>query len=79
MAQQCWVLPRYAIEILLKEAFLGVSMHGLFSRRQEAEKETRRLAVVQKELSHLDSIVSSDVSILRERIEAATAAYNEAK
>eukprot|EP00117_Sycon_ciliatum_P032386 scpid64135/ scgid25123/ RAB6-interacting golgin; N-terminal kinase-like-binding protein 1; SCY1-like 1-binding protein 1 len=48
-------------------------------RKEEAQKETQRLTTVQKELSRLDNIVSTDVSVLREKIEEANAAFNEAQ
>ena len=58
--------------------YCNLALTDVAHRKLEAEKETQRLGVVQKELTHLDNIVSSDVSILRERIEAATLEFNEA-
>jgi RAB6-interacting golgin len=43
--------------------------------REEAEKLTK----VQKELSHLDSLVNADVAIIRDRIEAASIDFLQAQ
>ena len=43
--------------------------------REEAEKLTK----VQRELSHLDSLVNADVAIIRDRIETASLDFMQAQ
>lgn len=38
-------------------------------RYQKTQAEAHTLSLVQKELSHLDSLLSADVAILRDKIE----------
>ena len=48
-------------------------------RRRHARAESSKLAEIQKELSHLDSLLSADVSILRNKIETASREFMEAQ
>ncbi|XP_074654818.1 uncharacterized protein LOC141908615 [Tubulanus polymorphus] len=46
-------------------------MIALAERRAKAKKESTKLCHIQKELTHLDSLLSVDVKILRDKIEGA--------
>lgn len=44
-----------------------------------AKEEADKLMKVQKELNHLDNLVTADVSIIRDRIEAASMEFLHAQ
>ena len=48
-------------------------------RSKLAKEEANKLTKVQKELSHLDSLVNADVSIIRDKIEAASIDFLQAQ
>jgi len=41
--------------------------------------EAHKLNAIKKELSHLDQMLTADVSVIRDRIETATRDYTEAR
>ena len=48
-------------------------------RYQKTQAEAQTLSLVQKELSHLDSLLSADVAILRDKIEESSREYLQAQ
>ncbi|XP_005105467.2 RAB6-interacting golgin [Aplysia californica] len=48
-------------------------------RRKKAKAEADKLMKVQQELSHLDSLLTADVSIIRDKIEVASLEYMDAQ
>ncbi|KAH9498773.1 hypothetical protein Btru_005091 [Bulinus truncatus] len=59
-----------------KRALLAQAIEN---RRKKAKAEAEKLMRVQQELNHLDTLLTSDVSIIRDRIEVASLDYNEAQ
>ena len=52
---------------------------SIFFRYKKTQKETETLKLVQKELSHLDDLLSIDVQILRDKIDDACRDYDAAQ
>lgn len=50
-----------------------------FFRSKMAKAEAEKLVKVQKELNHLDNLVTADVSIIRDRIEMASIDFLQAQ
>ena len=48
-------------------------------RYKQTQQESKTLQIVNQELSKLDNMISSEISILRERIEEANRQYNAAR
>ena len=48
-------------------------------RYQKTQAEAHTLSLVQKELSHLDSLLSADIAILRDKIEESSREYLSAQ
>ncbi|BFZ21722.1 hypothetical protein BsWGS_24761 [Bradybaena similaris] len=48
-------------------------------RRKKAKAEAEKLMKVQQELNHLDSLLTADITIIRDRIEAASLEYMDAQ
>ena len=51
----------------------------ILCRRARAETEAHLLTDLQKELSRLDNLLTTDVSIIRDRIETASLEYTESQ
>lgn len=51
----------------------------LFNRRKKAKAESQKLLKIQSELSHLDTLLTADVSIIRDKIEVASLDYVQAQ
>ncbi|XP_050706225.1 RAB6-interacting golgin-like isoform X1 [Eriocheir sinensis] len=54
-------------------------MQAIEDRSRRTKSEAQKLKHIQKELSRLDSLLSTDVAILRNQIEAASQEFNEAQ
>ncbi|XP_023215516.1 RAB6-interacting golgin-like [Centruroides sculpturatus] len=52
---------------------------AIADRKKRTEAEAQKLIKIQKELNHLDSLLSVDVSILRNQIEIASMEFTEAQ
>ena len=48
-------------------------------RYKQTQQESKTLQIVNQELSKLDNMISSEIGILRERIEEANRQYNAAR
>lgn len=48
-------------------------------RYKQTQQESKTLTVVNQELSKLDNMISSEISVLREKIEEANRQYNAAR
>ena len=48
-------------------------------RYKQTQQESKTLAIVNQELTKLDNMISTEISILRERIEEANRQYNAAR
>lgn len=48
-------------------------------RYKQTQQESKTLTVVNQELSKLDNMISSEISVLREKIEEANRQYNVAR
>uniref|UniRef100_A0A2C9M241 RAB6-interacting golgin n=1 Tax=Biomphalaria glabrata TaxID=6526 RepID=A0A2C9M241_BIOGL len=59
-----------------KRALLAQAIEN---RRKKAKAEAEKLMRVQQELNHLDTLLTADVSIIRDRIEIASLEYNDAQ
>ena len=55
------------------------SLNFLNFRYKRTQAEAHTLSLVQKELSHLDSLLSADVAILRDKIEESSREYLNAQ
>ena len=72
----------------LKELSEGIPMNTnmtdsislyVYCRKKKAKAEACKLTVIQKELDHLEQLVSVDVRILRNKIEESSREYLEAQ
>ncbi|XP_076039798.1 uncharacterized protein LOC143024683 isoform X2 [Oratosquilla oratoria] len=52
---------------------------AIADRKKQTQSEAKKLQQIQAELTKLDNLLSSDVSILRDQIEAASVEFNEAQ
>ena len=48
-------------------------------RYKQTQQESKTLAIVNQELTKLDNMISTEISVLRERIEEANRQYNASR